>query len=112
MQDNPNWLQSVKDQFNEKGVGGGDLYYLLETMIPEGKMTFPQFLSDAGLGQSCKMHEGLSMSLDQDWDNSEAFDEVNFFYRRHRKFSAWPCRIFVFADVCVGGICRFLAQRY
>ncbi|MDQ1835618.1 hypothetical protein [Massilia scottii] len=74
-----NWLAIVKEAFDEKGAGGRDFYYLLNTMLSEGKMTFPQLVLDAGGGIGCTVHEGLSYSLDQDWDDSDFFNEVVFF---------------------------------
>ncbi|MDM5182174.1 hypothetical protein PO883_33940 [Massilia sp. DJPM01] len=79
MNNDENWLVTVKAAFDEKGAGGGDFYYLLNTMLNEGKMAFPQLVLDASGGIGCNVHEGLSYSLDQDWDDSDFFGEVVFF---------------------------------
>ncbi len=73
------WLALIKEPFCEMGQGGQDFFYLLEQMIGENKMTFPHLLSNATHGNGCTVHEGLSYSLDQDWDDPRAFDEVVFF---------------------------------
>jgi len=73
------WLQFAKDEFGAKNIGGGDFYYLLQTMLSEKRMSFPQLLSGAARGMGCTVHEGLSYSLDQDWDDPSSFNEVVFF---------------------------------
>ena len=74
-----NWLKSVKDKFIAEGPGGGDFLYLLEIILSEGNANFIQILNQAANGHGCIAHEGLSYSLDQDWDDPSLFDEVTFF---------------------------------
>lgn len=73
------WLLTIKENFDEKGAGGSDFYYLLQTMLNEKKFTFPRLVFDASNGIGCTVHEGLSYALDQDWDHPDDFNEVNFF---------------------------------
>ncbi|MDQ1816773.1 hypothetical protein RBA41_26065 [Massilia sp. CCM 9210] len=79
MTNDERWLFFVKDEFDARGAGGGDFYYLLQTMLKEEEQTFPQLVFDASSGCGCTVHEGLSYSLDQDWDCPDLFDEVVFF---------------------------------
>ena len=72
-------MDAVIATFDSNGAGGRDMFYLLRTLLTEGKMRFPQFISDAAKGHGCTVHEGLSYSLDRDWDSPENFDEVKFF---------------------------------
>lgn len=73
------WLVVVEENFDAKGSGGSDFHYLLTTMLREENISFPQLVCDAALGNGCTVHEGLSYSLDQDWDYPDHFDEVCFF---------------------------------
>ncbi|NHZ36760.1 hypothetical protein [Massilia rubra] len=79
MKNDKTWLIMAKEQFDAQGLGGADFYYLIETMLDSGKMSFPQLVVDAANGHGCTVREGLGYVLDQDWEPSTLFDEVSFF---------------------------------
>nr|WP_282552931.1 hypothetical protein [Providencia stuartii] len=73
---NINWLINTKKHVIDSG--GVDLYYLLETMLSEQKMSFQQFIYDASRGIGCVVSEGLVYVLDQDLDDPSEFDGACF----------------------------------
>lgn len=73
------WLTPLELQFNLKGYGGQDFFYVIQTVIDEKRHTFKSIVEDAAVGCGCVVHEGLGYSLDQDWDNPSLFDEVVFY---------------------------------
>lgn len=73
------WLSSIENAFLRKGIAGEDFFYLLQTMVVEGNITFLDLLCNASQGYGCVIHEGLSYSLDQDWDNPNLFNGVSIF---------------------------------
>ncbi|MGM0939294.1 MAG: hypothetical protein ACQEWL_07775 [Pseudomonadota bacterium] len=74
---NINWLINTKKHVIDSG--GVDLYYLLETMLREQKMSFQQFIYDASQGIGCDVHEGLGYALDSDYDDPKDFTSVEFY---------------------------------
>jgi len=73
------WLGTIESLLCSHSSGGADFYYLVATMVKEGRFSFPQLLSLATQGHGLTIHEGLSYALDQDWDNPASFDHIAIF---------------------------------
>ncbi|MBC3384613.1 hypothetical protein HU715_026040 [Pseudomonas sp. SWRI12] len=73
------WLESLKESFASTGLDYEDLYELIEASIVRGRSNFPAFIYDASRGVGFSVSEGFFYSLDQDWDDPDAFSEVSFF---------------------------------
>lgn len=73
------WLESLKESFASTGLDYEDLYGLIEASVTRGRTNFPAFIYDASQGVGFSVSEGFFYSLDQDWDDSEDFNEVSFF---------------------------------
>lgn len=73
------WLDLIEREFELKGLGGEDFFYVIQTIVNEKKMTFRDIVKNAATGCGCVVHEGLFYSLDQDWEDPSLFDEVVFF---------------------------------
>ncbi|OCG38332.1 hypothetical protein A9G29_11015 [Gilliamella sp. Fer2-1] len=77
MNHNLTWLNKIAKEIEEQG--GGDLYYLIETMYKEHKMNLLQFIYDASRGIGCDVHEGLGYALDEDYEDPQDFKSVDFY---------------------------------
>lgn len=73
------WLEQLKEAFASSGIDYEDLYELIEASIVRGRTNFPAFIYAASNGFGFSVGEGYFYSLDQDWDDPEAFNEVSFF---------------------------------
>lgn len=73
------WLGKLKERFSATGLEYEDLYELISASIVRGRTNFPAFIYEASKGFGFSVGEGYFYSLDQDWDDPEAFDEVSFF---------------------------------
>jgi hypothetical protein len=82
-----NWVQALEPDFKAEGPGGEEFFYLLDTMLDEGRIPFLRFLEDATNGFGCTVHQGLYYSLDQDWEYPELFNGVAFFVGYHESGS-------------------------
>ncbi|EPL9570652.1 hypothetical protein MMK73_002738 [Providencia rettgeri] len=71
------WLKKTKNYLMSHE--GGDLYYLVESLIKREKMTYRQFLYDASHGISNGESEGFDFVLDGDYDDPNDFDSVEFY---------------------------------
>ncbi|WP_327438437.1 hypothetical protein [Pseudomonas donghuensis] len=73
------WLERLKEAFASTSLDYEELYELIEAAIARKKIDFPAFIYEASKGIGFSVGEGHFYSLDQDWDDPEAFDEVSFF---------------------------------
>lgn len=76
MSNDISWLKKTKERL----VDGDDLYLVIETLLQENKITFPQFVYETSQGISVTINEWLEYALDQDFDNPEEFEEVIFWF--------------------------------
>ncbi|WLW64074.1 hypothetical protein RA224_11800 [Achromobacter aegrifaciens] len=73
------WLKKVKESFISTGLDYEDLYGVIEASIKGKRTNFPAFIYEASNGFGFCVGEGYFYSLDQDWDDPDAFDMVSFF---------------------------------
>ncbi|MED5526277.1 MAG: hypothetical protein VX447_16200 [Pseudomonadota bacterium] len=71
-----NWLNDLENSFDRSGIAYGDLFYVLEAAMTADVIKFPDIIKDASNGIGVYAREGLSYSLDQDWDEPQNFDKV------------------------------------
>ncbi|WP_272574449.1 hypothetical protein [Providencia sp. PROV259] len=71
------WLEKTKNYLISHE--GGDLYYLVESLIKMEKITYRQFLYDASHGISNGEGEGFDFALDGDYDDPNDFNSVEFY---------------------------------
>ena len=71
------WLERVKSSFEEHNTG--DFYCVIEEVLSQEKLSFPNILLEHSNGFGIGTHEYTIYSLDKDWDNPEDFDkfEIN-----------------------------------
>lgn len=74
------WTDSLRDVLEESSAAGGDFWYVLQRLEAERPFGWVHLLEQAAQGHGCTIHEGLSFSLERDWDNPEEFDGVSFFF--------------------------------
>lgn len=71
------WLARLETSFDEIGFAGKDFFYLIKTMLIEGRISFMEMLSSASQGIGIRVHEGLEFIL-EDLDDPDEFDGVVF----------------------------------
>ncbi len=72
------WLANLKVTFVERGLAGEDFYYVIKTMVGEGRISFLEMLSSAAQGHGSRVHEGLEFILEEDLDDPDDFDGAIF----------------------------------
>ncbi|GAB2895867.1 hypothetical protein GCM10027202_24620 [Microvirgula curvata] len=73
------WLEQLRKNFSSSGLEYEDLYEIIKKSLSMGKINFPAFIYEASRGVGFCASEGHFYSLDQDWDDPKAFNEVSFF---------------------------------
>lgn len=89
------WLARLETSFDEMGFAGKDFFYLIKTMLIEGRISFIEMLSSASQGIGTRVHEGLEFILEEDLDDPDEFDGVVFIIGE-RESSVLPIAEYVY----------------
>lgn len=98
------WFVELEKSFIEKGLAGEDFFYLLSTMLIEGRISFLEMLSSAARGHGIRVHEGLEFALEEDLEDANDFDGVVFIIGEYES-SVLPTTEFV-------GLLELLCRTY